>query len=357
MTIDFPPKVGGVARYLDQLATHFRDEIVVVAPPMVGSEEVDSVAGYRIVRRSLLGFTLWPKWLDAVRTLIELRATYDTVITSHVIPIGVAARLAKIVTGKPYVVIVHGLDISLAKRHVWKYWLATFAMRGAKVVIANSYALKEEIARDYGVRQSMVVYPCAAPVTENRERVDSETFHLLTVSRLIERKGHVRVLEALAKLKAKNQLGTLRYTIVGDGPMLGQLQERVRELGLVEIVVFRENVDDDTLQQIYQASDLFVMPTLVLGAFDREGFGMVYLEAAQYGIPSIASDLPGPDEAVLHGKTGFLVKDGDIDMLSEAIHRFMTDRELRERVGAAAKARVGKEFRPEYQFTKLEAIL
>lgn len=362
MTIDFPPKTGGVARYLDALATYFRDEMIVVAPPMVGAKEADAVAGYRVFRRSLLSFKIWPRWIDAVRTLIEMKGEYDTVMTSHVLPIGLAACIAKIFTGKPYVVIVHGLDVALAKKNVWKYWMATLCLRNAKFVITNSYALKEEIGKDYGVRKAVVVYPTTTlfedvPLDRSTKKEPKAKIRLLTVGRLVERKGHVRVLEALALLREQNHLDGIEYVIVGDGPMQKTLEHRISELGLASVVSLRHQVDDAQLQKAYKSSDVFVMPTMILDELDREGFGIVYLEAAQFGIPSIASDLPGPDEAVLHGQTGFLVKDGDIALLAKVIHRFATDKELREQTGNAARARVEKEFRPEYQFKKLEALL
>ncbi len=399
MTIDFPPRTGGVARYLDALAYYFRQHIIVVAPPMMGASRVDQRAPYHIFRRPLLSSKFWPRWIDAILELVKMKSKYDIVITSHVLPIGLAAQIAKFFTGKPYVVIVHGLDVALVKKTARKRWLAGRVLRGAKLVVTNSYALKEEVEQDFGVKKSIVVYPTVSTLSDLEEsvpstsvwrqargsgdsvdrsstgsgdsvhksdaltpertsrRVEEGTIRLLTVSRLVERKGHLRVLAALKKLKDQGRIGGMEYTIVGDGPMESKIRSMVKTFGLEDVVRMRSGVDDQELAQIYAKSDIFVMPTFVVDDVDREGFGIVYLEAAKYGIPSIASNLPGPDEAVLHGKTGILVKDGDIDALAEAMYRLATNEKERNQLGTKAKRRVETEFRPAYQFKKLEALL
>jgi len=357
MTIDFPPRTGGVARYLVSLANYFREDIVVVAQREMGDKESDRHSSFPIERKSVLSMLVWPRWSAAVRIMIRKRATYDTVMTSHVLPIGTAAMVAKWFTGKSYIVIVHGLDVALAKRDFLKRKIATRVLRGAKFVVTNSEALKREVMSDFGLEKVVVVYPPAHPATALHRTFHKNEVRLLTVSRLVERKGHLRVLEAISRLKKRGELDAIQYTIVGDGPMKEEIAGAIKRLGLQSIVEMKHQVSDEGLDEVYACADIFVMPTSVVNDVDREGFGTVYLEAAAHGIPSIASNLPGPNEAVLDRETGLLVQDGDIDALAAAIKKLAIDQDVRERLGAAAKVRMQTEFSPAVQWKKLEELL
>jgi phosphatidylinositol alpha-1,6-mannosyltransferase len=361
LTLDFPPRTGGVARYLEALAVFFGEDIRVVANPEKGSETFDKIAPFQIERQELLFKKIWPRWFKSILFLIKEQLNYQTVIISHLLPLGAVAWLAKFVTGRPYVVIVHGMDVSLAKSSVQKKWLAGLILRGAKVVVTNSSALAEEVRKDFGVKETLVVYPGVvgqpSKVTDRSlytaiEGLDS--FVLLTVSRLVARKGHLRVLQALAKIKS--QIPNLRYRIVGEGPMKEELQKTVIDLGLDSIVKFEGFLNDKELAEAYEQASLFVEPT-VIDPIDREGFGLVYLEAAVHGVPSIATDQPGVDEAVLDGQTGLLIPDGDIEALAAAILTLSLDPEERKRLGENARRRVLEEFVFEKQFEKLRLVV
>lgn len=354
LTLDFPPRTGGVARYLEALAVFFSEEIRVVANPEKGSETFGKTAPFQIERQELLFKKVWPHWFKSVLYLIKEQKNYQTVIISHLLPLGAATWLAKFVTGKPYTIIVHGMDVSLVKSSAQKKWLAGLILRGAKVVVTNSLALAKEVKKDFGVRETLVVYPgiqnLRPQLDVDRRLTEDGRFVLLTVSRLVARKGHLRVLQALAEIK--NQIPNFQYRIVGEGSMKEELQKKVVELDLQSIVKFDGLLSDNELKEAYEQADIFIEPTVV-DSIDREGFGIVYLEAAVFGVPSIATDQPGVDEAVLNGQTGLLVPDGDIEALAEAILNLYCHPEERKRLGENARRRVLEEFSSEKQFEKL----
>src|SRR5690349_2940226 len=95
LTLDYPPKRGGVARYLYELVRYFGKEISVVTD-------------------GLLFQHLWPHWLKALIKTVWQRRSYDLLLISHILPLGVVARWNKKLTGKPYLVIMHGMDFALA---------------------------------------------------------------------------------------------------------------------------------------------------------------------------------------------------------------------------------------------------
>ena len=131
---------------------------------------------------------------------------------------------------------------------------------------------------------------------------------IITVSRLMKRKGHRFVFEAIEKIK--NEIPDIHYLIVGDGPEKENLMKITNKLDIVDAVTFRGKIsaDDKELVCLYSLSKIFVMPTFS-EEDDFEGFGIVYLEANACCIPVIASKTGGIEDAVIDGETGILVEE------------------------------------------------
>lgn len=279
------------------------------------------------------------------------RKTYDTLWIHHILPIGTVAWQLRLLGGKPYTIFLHGMDFDLARRNVWKRWLARRILRNARHVVANSQALAREVATFAKIAEPLVVYPCvddslvaaaeAAYAISGQDRV-----RLLTVGRLVERKGHLKVLEAI------KDSTRFDYTIVGDGPMRATLLTKIQEYGISSRVHVRTAVDDRDLPDVYRNADVFVMPS-TKSVTDREGFGIVYLEAGLFGVPSIAVRQPGVDEAVIDGVTGWLIDDS-VGALRNVLH-MLADRPLRETFGRQARERVLENFTRDAQFASLRA--
>lgn len=356
ITPDFPPNQGGVARYLQQLAEFFSDRIRVYTS--VEQTRAPQHA-YRVIADPLLLKHFWPKWIQTVHLLIRMRQTYDTVIVSHVLPFGTAAWVASWITKKPFVVIVHGLDVRLAKSAFLKQRLCQKIFSRTQTVVANSCALAVEVAQTFRTAMPIVVYPCVSglKVVTKKDAMghEGERVEILTVSRLIERKGHVQVLMALSELKQAGKMPPFRYTIVGEGPMRKTLEELAGQLHVDE-VEFLGALDDESKNACYARSDFFVMP-VKNDPIDKEGFGIVFLEAASYSLASISTQIEGVDEAILHNQTGLLVPVNDLVALENAIETLATDRVLRHQLGKNAYERVVNEFSCKSQFSKLEPYL
>jgi rhamnosyl/mannosyltransferase len=152
--------------------------------------------------------------------------------------------------------------------------------------------------------------------------------------RLIPYKGYDVLIDALA--------GTdLRVVIVGEGPLLAELEQQARARGVAGQVVFAGAVDDETVRDLYCACEFLVFPSSTQG----EAFGLVQLEAMAAGRPVINTMLPTSVPAVsLDGVSGLTVPPRDPAALGEAMLRLWTDPELRERLAAGALARVREQF-------------
>jgi phosphatidylinositol alpha-1,6-mannosyltransferase len=168
---------------------------------------------------------------------------------------------------------------------------------------------------------------------------------VLSVGRLVERKGFDTVIRALPAVR--KQVPDVRYVVVGDGPDRERLEGLARGCGVEDAVVFATAPDADALANHYRACHVFAMPSRYLEARgDVEGFGIVFLEAAAFGRPSLGGRAGGVPEAVLDEQTGLLCDPESASDAASQLVRLLTDDALRERLGKAARERVLADFTP-----------
>lgn len=332
LTVEYPPNRGGVARYLQALVSTY--------PAFEVISDVSVILSHR----------LWPRWLKALETLQNRRGDYDQLWVSHIHPLGLVAFASKLLWRKPYVVILHGLDFRLAIRNPWKRFLTRYILRSARLVVCNSRALASDVSFFESSVKPLVIYPTLPDSLQNfstkvmRSDHLSRKIRLLTVARLVSRKHHSAVIEAVSMLEG------VVYTIVGDGSEQDKLKNQIQDLGLDDRVRIRTNVSDEELGGIYAEADIFVLPVLP-DKTDVEGFGIVYLEAAAAGLPIVATKMRGVNEA-LCAEGSIQLDNPTPEAIEEAINR-LRDPAVRERMGKANREFV-RRFSGKEQFGQLE---
>ena len=188
------------------------------------------------------------------------------------------------------------------------------------------------------------IYPGAVNYTSyNEEFVSNISGNpiLLTLARLEKRKGHEEILNSISKLKLI--FPKIQYLVAGDGPELQNLKNIVKKLDIIDNVIFLGNINDSQKKYIFDRTSLMVMPTLD-NTITRsiEGFGISYIEAAFFGIPSIASNVGGTSEAVINNLTGkIIINIGDLYI---EINKLLSDKLILAKLGANAKLRAQQEF-------------
>jgi len=133
----------------------------------------------------------------------------------------------------------------------------------------------------------------------------------------------------------------LRYVVVGEGEIRRGLEVLAVEMGVAKNVTFVGEVSDEELAGLYRGCDVFVLPSRGqqrAGVVGGEGFGRVYVEAALAGKPVVGSRSGGAAEAVLHGRTGFVVDPDSVDEAAGAILRLLRDPQLTADMGVAGRA-------------------
>jgi phosphatidylinositol alpha-1,6-mannosyltransferase len=363
ITIDFPPKTGGVANYLSNFSKNLPyNKIVVLADKSVGQTHHHEIK-YQLIKEDLNYKFFWPHWLKTyfvAKKVIE-REKIEQIIISHIIPMGYIALVLKL----PFFVILHGYDITLAKKSIWKkHWLKKILKASEHIIVNSNFTKREVIETGISENKITIVNPCPN-IKYKINDIEKEIIKkelglvhkkiLLSVGRLIERKGFDKVIEALPEILP--QIPSLVYIIVGKGPDRERLENLAEKLKVAGNVVIVEDVPDTNLPCYYDLADVFIMPSRVINKEDVEGFGIVYLEANLFGKPVIAGKTGGVEDAVVDNQTGILVNPEDINSIAIAIIKLLTDQNLANKLGVQGKERVLKEFQWPKQIAKLENIL
>ncbi len=351
ITLEFPPDIGGVSTYLSELFRAFPVGTIKILT-MPGKE---LVYPHAIIRKDFYFKKFWPKWLKALIVTLKLcrNENIGRIYVSHILPIGYIAYVTKKFLGIPYVVFFHGLDVRLAKAEKWKkYWFKKI-VREAEFVIANSVYTKDEILNSIKPfkRAIGVIQPSPKIIKIVKETRDKPI--ILSVSRLVPRKGLDLAIAAMPSILSK--ISNAKYYIIGDGPERSRLQAQINLLKLQESVILLGNVPDATLTEFYGRATLFLFPVREIGA-DIEGFGIAPLEAGSCGIPVVAGRSGGVSEAVAHGETGILIPPGNIDAIYETAVFLLKNKEVAKKMGEAGRARA-ELFKPELQTKKLLSYL
>lgn len=208
------------------------------------------------------------------------------------------------------------------------------------IIIVTAPALIEHTPVLYKRRHKCRVIPLG--IEEQRFSSDGESGvrsldsspDVLFVGRLVYYKGCDILLRAISKVNAS-------VSLVGEGPLLAELQALTSDLGISDRVQFLGRVSDQQLAQIYKTSSIFVLPSTL----PTECFGLVQVEAMLNGKPVINTDLPtGVPWVSLHNETGITVPPGDVDALAGAIKLLLEDAELRNKLGTQASIRARNMF-------------
>ena len=230
-----------------------------------------------------------------------------------------------------YIALAYGNDFEAAQLR-WHAPIFNRLLANAHSLVTISHANAQRL-QDLGLPAPEILYPGTHPDRFAPPAVPpSGPPVLLTVARLVPRKGIDTVLLALPSLLDRSP--DLQYWIVGNGPARASLSQQAQELGLIHAVRFMDEVPDDELPEIYRRASIFVMPVRAdYHAGSVEGFGIVYLEASASGLPVVAANSGGAAEAVIENETGLLVPPDDPAALEQALTRLLDDAALRQSLG------------------------
>ncbi|MHB1987916.1 MAG: glycosyltransferase family 4 protein [Acidimicrobiales bacterium] len=361
VTNDFPPKFGGIQSYLYELWRRLPAGMATVyTTAHEQAAEFDRAQALRIVRseRSLL---LPTSSMVSIIDRLARETGSGLVVLDPALPLGLLGpRLAK-----RYGVIVHGAEITVPGRlPLARPVLGHVLSSGAWLLAGGTYPAAEAHRAAGGRLPAVTQIPPGVDITRFRplsgpQRLAArehlglprDSVIVLGLGRLVPRKGMDVLIRAVSRLQGTRP--ELVLVIGGSGRDEPRLRAIASSAGVR--VKWLGSVSEIDKPLVYGAADVYAMCCRDRWfGLEQEGFGIVFLEAAACGIPQLAGESGGSAEAVVNGETGIVVSDpGDYRSVARALEPLLDDVALRERFGAAARARAVTEF----DYDKLAGVL
>lgn len=373
VTQNFFPEGGGMARRHTETVLHLGEPVIVST---VASSYPDIADPANIaIERQPFGLNQAKRFSNEMRWAASIIRRHgnavDVLHCGEIRPVGYAVWRVHRALALPYFIYVNGGDLLRERAKSASNPIKRLASRrilgDASGIIANSAwtaALAEEVMHEAGI-------PRPPRVAAIELGTDPEWFHprndtrmlrarlgvgdapiMLTVARVVPHKGQDTAVHALAMLA--HEFPNLQYLVVGEGDDTSRVRDIAGSLDVASRVHFIGPLRDDALREAYATSDLYVGPSRLDRTINVEGFGISFIEAAASGLPAVAGDSGGVRSAVRDGETGFVVDPDDVAGFAARIGSLLRDRELRARLGNAARAaaeshynwaRVGRETR------------
>ncbi len=341
ITRSFPPELGGMQNLMwglsKELSKNFM--IKVFADYINEHKEFDEQASFSIERVG--GIKLLRKYRKAQLINEYIKANkIDGIIADH------WKSLELIKTSKKKYCLIHGKEINHPKGSGQNKRVIN-VLNNVDKVIANSQFTKN-LAIEHGVNANkvIVINPGVDPAEElNKKTLDKvesilkvKNPRLITVSRFDKRKNHEKIVMALRNLK--QIYPDIVYICVGYGDEEENIKKLVKELDLEAQVMFFKDISNDLKNALVAKSNIFVMPSIIHKK-SIEGFGIAYVEAAQYGIPSIGGKDGGAVDAIIHEETGLICDGNNLDDIYSSINSMLNNKKYLE-LGKNAKEFVNK---------------
>ena len=341
VTRAFPPELGGMQSLMWGLTKEMSKNfmIKVFADYQENHKEFDKNENFSIERVGGIKFLRKIRKAQLVNEFLKENKVKG-LIADH------WKSLELINTDKKKYCLIHGKEInhpkgsSLNKRVIK-------VLNNVEKVIANSEYTKN-LAINNGVNKEkvIVINPGVDPAQElnkkSLEKVESllktKSPRLITVSRFDKRKNHEKIVMALRNLK--QIYPDIVYICIGYGEEEENIKDLVKELELGSQVMFFKDISTDLKNSLIAKSDIFVMPSIIHKT-SVEGFGISYVEAAQYGVPSLGGKDGGASDAISHDKTGLICDGNNLDDIYSSLNSMIENKKY-HMFGKNAKEHVSK---------------
>ena len=336
VTRSFPPELGGMQNLMwgltNELSKHYM--LKVFADYHKNHKDFDEKISFSIERVGGIKLLRKHRKAQLINEYIK-KNKVESIIADH------WKSLELIKTDKKKICLIHSKEINHEKRsNLNKRVLKV--LNNVDIIISNSRFTKK-LAIQCGVDEHriVVINPGVDQVKEldkkSLDNVESLLKHkyprLITISRYDKRKNHEKVVMAIRNLK--QIYPDIIYICIGHGDEEENIKKLVEELGLKEQVMFFKDISNELKNSLLAKSNLFVMPSIIYKK-SVEGFGIAYIEAAQYGIPSIGGIDGGASDAIENEKTGLICDGNNLDAVYSAIDSMLKNKKYLE-YGKVAK--------------------
>ena len=335
-TRSFPPELGGMQNLMwgltNELSKNFM--LKVFADHQNNHKDFDEKVSFSIERVGGIKFIRKYRKAHLINEFIKGNKI-EGIIADH------WKSLELIKTDKKKICLIHSKEINHNKDSNLNKRVLN-VLDNVEVIVANSKFTKN-LAINCGVSANkiIVINPGVDPVQKllkkNLDKAEdllkNKSPKLITVARLDKRKNHEKIIMSIKNLK--QIYPNIIYICIGDGEEEKNIKKLVYELDLQEQVMFFKDISSELKNSLVAKSDIFVMPSIIHKK-SVEGFGIVYIEAAQYGIPSIGGIDGGAADAIDHEKTGLICDGNNLDEIYSSINSMLENNKYLE-YGKTAK--------------------
>lgn len=360
----FLPKEGGIEEYIYNRCVQDPERVIVLSSSCPGDKAFDQTQPFPVHRWVMPAFLRLPVvggilkqilnmiWAFVLGVKLYTRYRYRYIEWGHGYDFP-ALLLLSYVLPVQYFIYLHGDDVLCPLRNPVLRSLFELTLRRSHGVVCNSSFTRDYLKAHFKFdTPTHIVNPTVRPEkfgidsnfdaaalrdqVRKAHHIPETAVVILSVGRLVPRKGFDRIVENLSLLVAKGV--DVHYLACGRGPMAEELKTMAHRLGVENRVHFAGFVPDNQLASYYAACDVFAMITFFDSkAASIEGFGIVYVEAGYFGKPVVAARVGGVVDAVQHEENGLLVNPDSADDIFAAFHRLCLDRPLREQLGQKGK--------------------
>ena len=325
-TRSFPPELGGMQSLMWGLAKELSKNfmIKVFSDYQENHKEFDKDINFSIERVGGIKFLRKIRKAQLINEFLKENKVQG-IIADH------WKSLELIKTDKKKYCLIHGKEINHPKGSFQNKKIIK-VLNDVEKVIANSEYTKN-LAVDSGVNKDkvIVINPGVDPAQElnnkSLEKVESllktKSPRLITVSRFDKRKNHEKIIMALRNLK--QIYPDIVYICIGYGEEEENIKDLVKELNLGSQVMFFKDISSDLKNSLIAKSDIFVMPSIIHKT-SVEGFGIAYVEAGQYGVPSLGGKDGGASDAISHDKTGLICDGNNLDDIYSSLNSMIENK-------------------------------
>jgi glycosyltransferase involved in cell wall biosynthesis len=279
----------------------------------------------------------------------SLKEKFDIIHVHWPFPHIIFGIVMKIIKRKPLICTFHGGEIVFLENlpNIFKKIFIYFLKFSDFFTVNSSFTKDKLLKISKGIlKEKIQIIPFGTTVEDffngNFLKKEDKKIRILFAGRLIERKGVHILLRAFKKVVECFE--NVELIIAGDGPWRKKLEDLTFELGIKEKVIFKGHLNKNELEEEYKKADIFVLPSIHDEKGDTETLGVVLIEAMEFNVPVIATNVGGIPDIVKDGYNGILVPEKDINALSDAIIKLMKDKKLRENLSRNAKTYIKEKF-------------
>ncbi len=331
-----PPFVGGSLVYIHNLLTnsHLKFDVLTNNNSRKNDNFISHIESkYMTNSNSPSAFGLIKMYIYLFFISFTIRKYEVIVLNVSVIGNGMLAFLLNFL-GIKTIIISYAEEITMSmnapgmKGAIKRLFLSLYKKTNAIVSVSNF--AKEILENKVGVLSPIYVIPtplhALKTLNGHNKPLAKKKGQILSVGRLIKRKGFVNLIRAFEVIKHSIPRATL--IIVGYGPEYNELNNEISKLGLSESVFIYQDISDKNLSNLYLSSELFVLANLLLENGDCEGAPNVIVEASSFGLPVVAGVYGGVSDVVNHTVTGYLVDTKNIEDISSNVINLLNDENL-----------------------------